>query len=122
MPWRKSPGHSMSAAAAWSYTSQATHWPLAGLDDWTGAKTYGPPVVFACDYKAESARMTDAKGVEFTTRQIIYTERASIAQGDMVAIGEHSGDPLTAGALEVRAVTRYADTFDQLADDFKVMT
>lgn len=112
----------MSAAASWSYTSQATHWPLTGVDDWTGAKTYGAPVVFACDYSAESVRMTDANGVEFTSRQIIHTERASITQGDMVLIGEHSGDPLTAGAFEVRAVTRFADTFDGLADDFKVAT
>lgn len=112
----------MSAASAWSYTSLATHWPLLTADDWTGAKTYGAPVVFACDYSAESARMTDAKGVEFTTRQILYTERANIKQGDMVLIGEHAGDPLAAGAFEVRAVTRFADTFDGLADDFKVAT
>lgn len=112
----------MSVASAWSMTSKATHWPLIGADDWTGAKTYGAPVVFACDYSAESVRMTDSKGVEFTSRQIIHTERAGIVQGDMVLIGEHAGDPLTAGAHEVRAVTRFADTFDGLADDFKVAT
>ena len=113
----------MSAAAAWSMTSKATHWPLLSTDDWTGAKTYGAPVVFACDYSAESVRMADAKGVEFTTRQIIHTERASIKQGDMVLIGESINlDPLAAGAFEVRAVTRYADTFDGVADDFKIAT
>ena len=112
----------MSAAANWSYTSKATHWPLTGFDDWTGAKTYGAPVVFACDYSAESVRMTDAQGMEFTSRQIIHAERDSIAQGDMVLIGEHVGDPVTAKAFEVRAITRDADTFDQLADDFKVAT
>lgn len=112
----------MSAAAAWSYTSTATHWPLTGRDDWSGAKTYGAPVVFACDYSAESVRMTDAAGIEFTTRQIIHTERATIRQGDMVLIGEHTGTPTAAGAFEVRAVTRYADTFDGVADDWKVAT
>lgn len=112
----------MSAVAAWSYTSKATHWPLNGSDDWTGAKTYGPPVVFACDYSAESKRMTDANGIEFTTRQIIYTERDNIAQGDMVLIGEHVTDPVTSKAFEVRMVTRDADTFEQLADDFTVAT
>lgn len=110
----------MSAAAAWSHTSKATHWPLTGFDDWTAAKTYGAPVVFACDYSAESVRMTDAQGVEFTSRQIIHTERASIVQGDMVLIGEHTGDSLTAKAFEVRAVTRFADTFNNEADDYKI--
>lgn len=113
----------MSAAASWSYTSTATHWPQSGRDDWTGARTWGAPVVFACDYSAESVRMTDVKGVEFTTRQIIHTERASIQQGDMVLIGASTNaSPIAAGAFEVRAVTRYADTFDGLADDFKVVT
>jgi hypothetical protein len=112
----------LSAAASWSYTSKATHWPLTSFDDWTAAKTYGAPVVFACDYSAESVRMTDSQGVEFTSRQILHTERASIAQGDMVLIGEHAGDPVAAKAFEVRFVGRFADTFDQLADDFKVAT
>jgi hypothetical protein len=113
----------VSAAAAWSYTSKATLWALLGREDWTGKEIYGAPAVFACDYSAESMRMTDAKGVEFTTRQIIFTERADIKQGDMVLIGASAlGDPIAAGAMEVRAVMRYADTFDQVADDFKVVT
>ena len=112
----------MSSLSRWSLTSTATHWPLTGFDDWTGAKTFGPPVTFACDYSAESKRMTDVSGTEFTSRQIIHTERDSIVQGDMVLIGEHTGDPITAKAFEVRAVTRYADTFEQLADDFMVVT
>lgn len=113
----------MSAAARFSYTSKATHWPKTGFDDWTGVETYGAPVVIDCDYTAESVRMTDAKGVEFTTRQIILTEAAGIKQGDMILIGQSGeANPLTAGAFEVRAVTRYADTFDQQADDYKVIT
>ncbi len=113
----------MSAAARWSHTSKATYWPLTGRDDWTGQATYGAPVVIDCDYSAESVRMTDAKGVEFTTRQIIHTEESAIKQGDMILIGESAlASPLAAGAFEVRAVTRYADTFDQQADDYKVAT
>lgn len=112
----------MSSLSRWSLTSKATHWPLTGFDDWSGGKTYGSPVVFACDYSAESKRMTDVQGIEFTTRQIIYTERASIVQGDMVLVGEHSGDPITAKAFEVRSVLRNADTFEQLADDYTVAT
>ena len=113
----------MSAAAAWSYTSTATHWARLSRDDWTGVQAWAAPVTFACDYKAESVRMTDGNGIEFTSRQQIYTERASIAQCDMVLIGSHTtADPVTAGAFEVRAVTRFADTFDNAADDFLVAT
>ena len=114
----------MSAAASWSYTSTATLWPLLGKSDWGGKEAFGPPITFACDYSAKAERRTDARGVEFVTRQLLYTERAGIKQGDRVMIGDHSAqlDPLAAGALEVRAVQRYADTFDGVADDWEVST
>lgn len=113
----------MSAAANWSYSAKATLWPWLGRDDWTGVETFGPPEIFACDYSSESKRMTDAKGVEFTTRQIIYTERADVKQGDRVLIGMVATvDPIAAGAFEVRAVTRDADTFNRTADDFTIAT
>lgn len=113
----------MSAAAAWSYTAVATLWPLLGRDDWTGAVTYGAPRAVECDYSAKAERRTDALGVEFTTRQIIYTERADIKRGDRIVIGTSASlDPVAAGAAEVRSVQRYADTFDRLADDFEVAT
>jgi hypothetical protein len=115
----------MSASASWSYTSTATLWVRYERDDWTGKAGYSEPELFACDYSAESIRMTDARGVEFTTRQIIHTERAGIKAGDMILIGEEGRgwfDPVAAGAFEVRAVNRFADTFDQVADDFKVVT
>lgn len=112
----------MSSAASWSYTAEATHWPLQGRSDWSGARTFGAPVVFPCDYKASSERRTDARGQEFVARQTIYTERASIEPGDMVLIGAHTGaDPVAAGAQEVRLVTRNADTLERLADDFEVV-
>jgi len=114
----------MSASAAWSYTSTATLWPWLGRNDRSGVEVFGPPVTFACDYAAKAERRTDGRGVEFVTRQMIYTERADIKQQDRVLIGDHAGqaDPVAAGALEVRGVQRYADTFDGLADDFEVST
>jgi hypothetical protein len=113
----------VSAASRWSYTSKATYWPKIGFDDWTRQVTYGAPVVIDCDYSEESLRLTDADGVEFTTRQIIFTEASAIKQGDMLAIGvSELASPAAAGASEVRAIMRNADTFDQLADDYKVMT
>jgi hypothetical protein len=113
----------MSAAAAWSYTATATLWVLLGRDDWTGAVTYGAPQEVLCDYSAKAERRTDSTGVEFTTRQILYTERSDIKRGDRILIGTSDAlDPLAAGAPEVRSVQRYADTFDRLADDFQVAT
>lgn len=113
----------MSSTARWSYTRKATFWPRLGRDDWTGLTTYGPPQVFACDYSAESKRMTDVKGVEFTTQQIIYTEFADAKQGDMLLIGETAeANPVTAGAFEIRATTRDSDTFQQLVDDWQLFT
>lgn len=113
----------MSQSAAWSYTAKSTLWPWLGRDDWSGLELFGPPEVFDCDYSAESKRMIDAKGIEFTTQQIIYTERADIKQGDRVLIGESIlTSPVAAGALEVRAVKRDADTFERVADDYQVIT
>lgn len=113
----------MSAAAAWSYTATATLWVWLGRDDWTGVESWGPPQAVSCDYSAKAERRTDALGVEFVTRQIIYTERADIKQGDRMLIGVSDAlDPVAAGALEVRSVTRYADTMDRVADDFEVAT
>lgn len=113
----------MSSSAAWSFTSKATHWPLLSRSDWDGTRTFGPPVVFACDYSAEATTAMGADGREFVTKQILFTERASINRGDFVLIGiSTNADPIAAGADEVRAVTRYADTFGNVADDFKVAT
>jgi hypothetical protein len=113
----------MSSASAWSFTSKATHWPLLSRSDWDGSRTFGAPVVFACDYTAEAQTAMGADGREFVTKQILFTERASIARGDFVLIGvSTNADPIAAGADEVRAVTRYADTFDQRADDYRIAT
>ena len=111
----------MSAAARWSYTATATVWPLQARDDWAGARTWAAPVPIACDYSGEARRATDAKGLEFTARLTVYTERADVKPGDMIAIGTHTGaDPVVAGAVEVRAVQRDADVFDRKADDYTV--
>lgn len=113
----------MSSAASWSYTATATLWPFLGKDDWTHVEQFGPPVQFLCDYSAKAERRTDGKGVEFVTRQLIYTERAGIKQQDRVLIGVSSqASPIAAGALEVRAINRNADTLERLADDYEIAT
>lgn len=96
---------------------------MTGRDDRTRLATFGPGVVFNCDYKAEAKTITDAQGKTVTTSQVIYTERATIKPGDRVLIGSHAGAaPLAVGAWEVKAVNRMADTFEQTADDFEVRT
>lgn len=111
----------MSSLAAWSYSAKATHWPKTGRDDWSGVDTFGAPVVFDCDYSGKAERRTDSKGLEFVASLVIYTERNSIEPGDRLMLGEHSeASPISAGAVEVRSVTRSADTFERLADDYEV--
>lgn len=67
--------------------------------------------------------MRDARGAEFVARQVIFTERADIKAGDMILIGTSTAaDPLAAGAEEVKAVTRHADTFERKADDYQIAT
>lgn len=114
----------MSNSASWSYTATATHWPRLGVDDWTRRATFGAPVQFPCDYVAEARKLTDDRGEEFVSRQIMFTERASIKRGDFVLIGASSAaDPtLLEDAQEVRSVTRYGDTFERAADDYRVAT
>lgn len=114
----------MSAAANWSFTHTATHWRRVSRDDWSRQAAFGAPSLFACDYSAQAMKMTDDRGEEFVTRMILHTEQPTISRGDFVLIGASSvADPTTlADAHEVRAVQRYADTFDSVADDFKVLT
>lgn len=111
-------------AASWSYLQTGTLWALTGRDDWTNAPTYDAPVWFLCDYAEESRRMTDATGEEFVARLLVYTSLTGIKQGDRVLMGASVGaDPVAAGASEVRAVTRWADTFNAGgAEDFRIAT
>ena len=111
----------MSSAAAWSYTAVATLWPRLGRDDWSGVESFGPPETVRCDYSAKAERLTDALGVEFVAQAMIYTERADIKRGDRILIGiSTSPTPIAVGAMEVRAVDRFADTLERKADDYRV--
>jgi hypothetical protein len=113
----------MSSSAAWANTAIATLWPLVNPPDWSGAAAFGSPEPFECDYKGQTKLATNSAGREFVSRMQIYTERADIKEGDRVLIGWTTDpDPVAAGAFEVKAVTRYGDTFERVADDFVVMT
>ena len=112
----------MSAAAAWSYTADATHWPLASRDGWSAAPVFGPPVAFRCSYGAGKRTRSSARGAEHVGTLSLFTERGTIKRGDRVMLGKSTAaDPVAAGALEVLDVIRYEDTFDRKADDFEVL-
>lgn len=113
----------MSASARWANTATATLWPIASPPGWTGVASFGAPVTFRCDYQGKTMLSTNSVGREFVSRLQLYTERAGIKEGDRVLIGASSAqNPATAGAFEVKGITRYADTFDRKADDYVVMT
>lgn len=113
----------ISSAARWSYTAQATHWALQSADGWTGVPVWAAPETFACDYTMDSRLMRDARGDEFTTREVIFTERSTVRPGDRVLIGVSALlDPVAAGAREVRSVMRYGDTLERKADDYMLGT
>lgn len=63
----------------------------------------------------------DALGNEFLSRMTIYTE-TDIPIGSRVVLREEALPSPTVDAQEVRAVVRYADTFDGIVDDFEVLT
>lgn len=92
-------------------------------DGWSHAPAFGAPVPVLCDYASTARTARDAKGDEFVTDLLLYTERADIKHGDRIMLGASTAaDPIAAGAKEVRNVLRNADTFDRLRDDFEVLT
>ena len=112
----------MSATANWAYIFKATVWPKATRDNWTGAQTFGSPVVINCAYQAKAELRRDAMGKEFTSRLVFYTEHAA-NPGDYIKVGEHSGaNPLALGAEQILSVGRTPDLFDQKADDYEAVT
>jgi hypothetical protein len=119
----------ISSSASWSYTATATLWKRQTRDDWTGGVTFAAPVQFLCDYSAKAEKRTagssvigGAKGAESVSQLVLYTERADIVPGDRVMLGTSAAaDPIAAGAIEVLAVNRSADTFERTADDFEIV-
>lgn len=111
----------MSSLSTWSLTHTATYWPITGRGEWDGLPTFGGPVSVSCDYKAETRTAMDALGNEFVSRMTIYTEQ-DIPIGSRVVLREEALPSPPNDAQEIRAVVRYADTFEGLADDFEVLT
>ena len=112
----------MSSAANWSYTAKATVWRETSRQDWDGTLSFAAPVVIDCTYRSKRQARTDARGVEFVTSTIFYTEADFLQYGDRIAIGESDALTPPDNADVVRAVNRTHDVFDNHADDFEVST
>lgn len=118
----------MSSVARWTYTAKATIWRVASENEY-GNKTFYPPEYIDCDYGLDTKIAgllsigVSGIGSEFSTANTFWTEYANASQGDYILIGESSElDPIKAGASEIKHITRYADTFERLADDYVLTT
>lgn len=112
----------MSSVANWSYTADATIWRKTGQNAY-GDPVFAEPVVIKCDYQGGLAKQLGNLGGERIVRNTVWSEYAEAKTGDYLLIGiSFEADPRTAGADEVMSVTRYADTFERLAEDFAIIT
>ena len=118
----------MSSLSRWSYTAKATIWRVIGENEF-GTKTFHPPDVISCDYGLDTKIAgllsigVSGIGSEFSRSNTFWTEYDKANEGDFILIGESSElDPIKAGASEIKHITRYADTFERLADDYALMT
>ena len=113
----------MSEVANWSYTAKATIWRSAGKNYKTGVATFHEPEVIYCDYGGSQNRNKWELGREFAIKDILYTEYPHASIGDYILIGESAElDPIAAGANEIIAIQRFADTFNRDKDDYSLMT
>lgn len=111
----------MSSVANWAYTSWATLWRSAGKDKY-GKPAFSEPVHFLCGYGSELKGGKIDIGSEITIKLVFWTEYADAKKGDFIAIGKHSGDPVSAGADEIKFIKRDEDVFEHIADDYTLIT
>lgn len=113
----------MSSVANWSYTARATIWPKIDIESEYPGNYYGKPFHIWCDYQGGVTDRRNGLGFEKVIKNIFWTEYDGAKIGDRILIGfSEIEDPLDAGADEVVHVTRYADTFERLAEDFAIIT
>lgn len=65
-----------------------------------------------------------ANGQEFVSTMKFWTEYSQAKQGDFIAVGDFTttADPLTADAGEIKSVLRDQDVFENIADDYTLVT
>ncbi len=112
----------MSSIARWSYKNTATVKPFVSIDDWSGKTVYGPEYTITCNWTAdaEQARETGgqsgARGAEFVSKHIIYTEDARPKYLDLIMFDGSDGWE------EIRAVTGWDMAMFNDTPDYKLVT
>lgn len=117
----------MSNTANWSYTSEATVYPLTGYDN-SGVQIYGLPYVIKCTWKGETPNSAgaylDSTGQEQISKTAFFTECNTIKKGDYIAKGNtlYELNPMCAKSDEVLDVLEDDMSFFGELPDYKVVT
>ncbi|WP_392565811.1 hypothetical protein RHO15_09615 [Utexia brackfieldae] len=114
----------MSSLANWSYTAKATIWRYSGKDEYS-KKIFMPPEIIMCTYGNDAKLTQGLSGVgrEFVLKDTFWTEYDKAKKGDYILLGESAvTNPQEAGAAEIVHVLRDADVFEQIADDYTLIT
>lgn len=109
----------MSETANWSYTNTAKVKRLIELDQWDGVAIYDDPYTIACTWSAKSEQMRDDKGMEFVSKNEIFTEDPRPKHLDMILL---NGDDEQTGWQEIRSVTGWDMSPFEEEPDFKLVT
>lgn len=111
----------MSTTANWSYTNDATVWPIESQDNgWGGSgDSYGEPYVIKCTWAGGGETMTGSDGQQFVPSYRFWHEDKRVKFGDWIARGVEidrlKGDP-------IKAHTEYDMSFFEEQSDYMSVT
>lgn len=114
----------MSSVARWANNKPCTLWRKMGGNDENGDPLgFYPPQTILCDYIAGLSTKMSSLGNEIVAKNTFFTEFDQASEGDYLIIGESSErDPLSAGADEIKRITRWNDTLYGEMDDWALIT
>lgn len=106
----------MSSIARWSYKNTAQVRTRTGTNQRTGETTYSEPYTIACGFTGESTQQRDNDGMEFVSRNIIWTEDARPKFRDFILInGETEWE-------EIRSRTIWEMNMFEDVPDYRLIT
>lgn len=113
----------MSRLGRWNYTAKCTIWRNLGFAENGDSLGWSEPEIFMCEYQGGLSAKIGNIGKEIAAKNTFWTEYAMASIGDYVSIGvSDNPDPIDAGADEVMAVLRNADSFYRQVDDRIIIT
>lgn len=118
----------MSSLANWSYTFEATIWRRirdadGGYLDGGGSPLgWHAPEAVMCDYQGGLSAKVGDIGKEIVVKNTIWTEYALANEGDRIFLGASEETVPPDSADDIKQITRFADTFERLADDYALIT